>query len=57
MMTDEGLSGGAIFGIIIAAVVFVAAVVGLIWYLTKKDGAGEAAKLEALTTTDRKSVV
>jgi uncharacterized membrane protein len=51
MMIEEGLTGGAIFGIIIAAVVFVAVVVGLIWFCTKKDGAGEAAKLEALTST------
>jgi hypothetical protein len=51
MMVDEGLSGGAVAGIIIASVVFVIIVIALIWYLTKKDAQGDAAKLEALTTT------
>lgn len=51
MMVDEGLSGGAIAGIIIGAVVFVIFLIALLVFLMKKDSTGEAAKLEALTTT------
>lgn len=50
-MTDEGITGGWIAFIIIISVLFVAGIVGLIWFMTKKDASGEAAKLEALTST------
>jgi len=49
MMNDEGLSGGAIAGIIIGSVVGVALIAGAIFMLTKKDPATEGALLAAHT--------
>lgn len=49
MMADEGLSGGAIAGIIIGSVVGVALIAGAIFMLTKKDPATEGALLAAHT--------
>lgn len=50
--TEEGLSGGAIAGIIIGSVVFVAIVIGAIFMLTKKDAATEGALLQAHTADE-----
>jgi hypothetical protein len=36
-MNDEGLSGGAIAGIIISSIVVVALIIGAVFFLTKKD--------------------
>jgi hypothetical protein len=45
---DEGLSTGALIGIIIGAVVFVALIVAITLFLCKKDPVSEAAKFQAL---------
>jgi hypothetical protein len=50
LLADEGLSGGAIAGIIIGSVVAVALIVAAIYFLTKKDPATEGALLAAHTT-------
>jgi len=49
-MEDEGLSGGAIAGIVIGSVVGVALIAGAIFMLTKKDPVTEGALLAAHTT-------
>jgi len=48
-LADEGLSGGAIAGIIIGSVVGVALIIAAIFFLTKKDPATEGALLLAHT--------
>lgn len=48
LVTDEGISGGGIAGIIIGSVVFLGAVVGLTLYCCKKDPKSHDAMAEAL---------